>query len=240
MLYSLIPPVLIVLSVIGIIIMLVKKAPNVAAIASQKDLLERPDSVNGRENFLSRYKAKNDEKNTGVFKHKSLIVLEKSTRRMKIIFLRLENTFSLWSENLRKKRRLMSEVKPEISDSSINDDTFHKIENYPSDDRAQKDETSASVRDMAPQRRSVRPMISDEVITPKITPEKKDRLEKILIERIAGNPKDVEAYERLGEYYFEIRNFEHSKECFKQVMKLDPANANVRSKMRKLERLLYK
>lgn len=63
----------------------------------------------------------------------------------------------------------------------------------------------------------------------------KGRLEKLLIERIAANPKDIEAYERLGEYYFDIGNLTHSKECFKQIVKLDRNNINARAKLRKLE-----
>ena len=72
------------------------------------------------------------------------------------------------------------------------------------------------------------------------TAEKKDLFEKILIERIAANPKDIEAYERLGEYYMEIENWNYAKECFKQVLRLNPSSTNVRSKMRELERLLGK
>ena len=82
----------------------------------------------------------------------------------------------------------------------------------------------------------VKPMVSEKVATPKT--EIRDRLEELLIERIAANPKDIEAYERLGEYYLEIENFEFAKECFKQVIRLNPSNRNVRYKMKKLERLL--
>ncbi len=89
-----------------------------------------------------------------------------------------------------------------------------------------------------PEEKIIRPIISDKIAVPRIKPEIKNRLERILIERIASNPKDTEAYERLGEYYFEIENYEHSKECFKQVVKLDPINMNAKDKMRKLERLL--
>ena len=59
-----------------------------------------------------------------------------------------------------------------------------------------------------------------------------------LIDRIAANPKDIEAYERLGEYYLEIENWNYAKECFKQVLKLNPRNIGARSRMRKLERIL--
>ena len=36
----------------------------------------------------------------------------------------------------------------------------------------------------------------------------------------------------------EIKSYEFAKECFKQVIKLDPLNRNVKYKMRRLEHLL--
>ena len=79
-------------------------------------------------------------------------------------------------------------------------------------------------------------MVSEKVAKPKT--EIKDRLEELLIERIAANPKDIEAYERLGQYYMEIENYEFGKECFKQVVKLSPTNRNAKYALKKLERLL--
>jgi tetratricopeptide (TPR) repeat protein len=70
--------------------------------------------------------------------------------------------------------------------------------------------------------------------------DRKDIFEKIMVERIAANPKDVEAYERLGEYYIEIESWEYAKECFKQVIKLNPENNNAKDKMRELERVFSK
>ena len=79
--------------------------------------------------------------------------------------------------------------------------------------------------------KAVQPKVEKKVV-------KKDLFEKILIDRIASNPKDIEAYERLGEYYLEIESWNYAKECFKQVIKLNPRNIGARSRMRKLERIL--
>lgn len=69
---------------------------------------------------------------------------------------------------------------------------------------------------------------------------KKDQLEDILVERIALNPRDIEAYERLGDYYLEQGNLTDAKECYRQVLKLSPAYRLVKIKIRRLERLLEK
>jgi len=66
----------------------------------------------------------------------------------------------------------------------------------------------------------------------------KEQLEALLIERIVTNPKDVEAYERLGDYYLEQESFADAKECYRQVLKLSPVNRLVKIKIRRLERVL--
>lgn len=71
-------------------------------------------------------------------------------------------------------------------------------------------------------------------------PMKKDQLEDILVERISMNPRDIEAYERLGDYYLEQGNLSDAKECYRQVLKLSPAYRLVKIKIRRLERLLEK
>lgn len=82
-----------------------------------------------------------------------------------------------------------------------------------------------------------RPMISDKVTLPQKKDEK-DRYEQVLIERIALNPRDVEAYERLGDYYMENGNFGDAKECFKQVLRLSPLSRRARFRMRRVEKSL--
>jgi len=71
-------------------------------------------------------------------------------------------------------------------------------------------------------------------------PMKKDQMEDILVERISLNPRDIEAYERLGDYYLEQKNLIDAKECYRQVLKLSPAYRLVKIKIRRLERLLEK
>lgn len=73
-----------------------------------------------------------------------------------------------------------------------------------------------------------------------VPPQKKEQLEDILVERISLNPRDIEAYERLGDYYLEQNNLVDAKECYRQVLKLSPAYRLVKIKIRRLERLLEK
>ena len=76
-------------------------------------------------------------------------------------------------------------------------------------------------------------MVSKEVVYPE---ERKDELESILVERIATDPRDIEAYERLGDYYVSQGNKDDAEACYKQVLKLNPQSLSVRNKLSRFKR----
>lgn len=213
MLYTIIPPILIVISLVGIIVFLVKKAPEVAKLEKEDEKIKEGLNIS-KKSIWSILRRKNIEEHND-FKHKMLLFLEKTTKKLKVFFLKMENVFTSWGESIRNKRKAREEEHVVRALELIEENKFSK-------------ETESS-------------KMPEEVKTEEETRhEKKDILEKILVERIAANPKDIEAYERLGEYYFEIENWNYAKECFKQVLKMNPRNIGIRSKMRKLERMLSK
>lgn len=96
---------------------------------------------------------------------------------------------------------------------------------------------------------SMRPTVSQKITQPEekeseateteeTLPEVKTQLEDILVERIAANPRDLEAYERLGEYYMEQGNVQDAKECYRQVLRLSPVHRLAKIKIRRLEKML--
>ena len=237
MLYTLIPPILVIISLIGIIIFLLKKAHRVAGISS----LER-DISSSRSSVGSLPIGKNGNGETRLsnkIKATFLVFLEKVIRKIRVIFLRMENTFTSWSEALKEKRKRRLEETASNESGKKEEDVIGKINNYSPENKSFGDRILRR-KGILPieEERTIRPLIKEGYEKPSARVEIKNQLEKILIERIAANPKDTEAYERLGEYYFEIGNYNHSKECYKQVMKLNPGNIGVRSRMKKLERLL--
>ncbi len=97
---------------------------------------------------------------------------------------------------------------------------------------------------VAPQKEfssEARPMVSERVVIPE-KPAKKlihdAAEEERLIKRIAANPKNVSAYEALGDYYLEQGDVSDAKSCYRQVLKLSPVHRMVKVKIRKLERLM--
>jgi len=233
MLYSLVPPILIVLSLIGIIIFLAKKSSKLKNMPIEEPLLDSEVPKKGFfKRFISKFKWDN-------WKSFFLSFLEKITRKSRMIFLKLEAKFEEWSTKIRNKRKARSQAK--VAEVKRENSIIEKLREYkPERKMFSKKINEIPVIKKEAEEKPVKPMISERIITPRSRAEIKDKLEELLIERIAVNSKDVEAYERLGEYYMEIKSYEFAKECFKQVMKLDPLNRNVKYKMRRLEYLLSK
>lgn len=59
-----------------------------------------------------------------------------------------------------------------------------------------------------------------------------------LIERIARNPKDIEAYELLGDLYMARKDYDDAKACYRQVLRIDPHHASIAAKFRTIEDLV--
>lgn len=79
-------------------------------------------------------------------------------------------------------------------------------------------------------------MVSKEVAYPE---ERREELESILVERIASDPRDIEAYERLGDYYVSQGNKVDAESCYKQVLKLNPQSLSVRNKLSRFKRRIF-
>lgn len=250
MLYSIIPPILVILSLAGIIIFLAKKAPQVANLNDEDDL-DREELLS-RAGFFQKSKMRLKISLRGVG-HLFLGILEKITGGAKMIFTKLEGKFRNLNASVKNKRNREKGDQNSSNQAGIENnedaDIINKLYQYQPKERVVSEEAPAEKRKLGKKESSIsdeneekiiKPTVSDRVTRPRARVEMKDRLENLLIERIAANPKDTEAYERLGEYYMEIDSLIDAKECFKQVLKLDPKNGNVKYRMRRLEAMLHK
>lgn len=237
MLYSIIPPILVVLSLVGIILILAKKAPEVSKIGSRENFGSGSEIDLREPGFLGKSAKKIKEVNWKSGERVTLAVLEKLMKTLRFIFLKPGAIFSRWWVRI-KNRRKVNAVKQIIEEKSkaADDEIIDKIKNYIPEKKIVIKKAISRLRPNKIEEVSVAPMVSREAVRPKT--EMKDRLEDLLMERIAANPKDIEAYERLGQYYMEIENYEFAKECFKQIVKLSPINRNAKYTLKKLERLL--
>jgi tetratricopeptide (TPR) repeat protein len=163
-------------------------------------------------------------------KRASLYVLERLAQWFKVMTLKIYNALHHWTQSIREKKAKVL-AKPVIS--------------IPVE---MPEQVSVASSESEAHNRRIRPMISRRVTQPEkkikplivvaATPVIKNQLEDILVERIAANPRDLEAYERLGEYYMEQGNVQDAKECYRQVLRLSPVHRLAKVKIRRLEKML--
>ncbi|PIR73350.1 MAG: hypothetical protein COU40_02950 [Candidatus Moranbacteria bacterium CG10_big_fil_rev_8_21_14_0_10_35_21] len=234
------PPILIVLSLIGIILFLMKKSSQI----KEEDLSIKVAEIFSRRNsFFRNLSEKIKIKDKKKLKNFWLGMLEKFIRKVRMFFLKVETKCHDWVTKLRDRRQKGENLNSEKTFSETEEKSkeiitsggniMEKLKKY----KPERKKVSINLTLPKEEEKEVKPMIGEKVVSASMQNEK-SKLEEILIERIAINPRDIEAYERLGEYYMEIENFNFAKECFKQIMKLDPMNKNVRYKIRRLEKLV--
>ena len=235
--YSLIPPIAVILSLAAIIVFLFKKSPKVSEI---KEIQPLSVKSAGEKNFSGKNRRIFRKINLQETKRRLLAFLEKRVGNIRNIFLKMEVVFGGWVQSLRKKRNKESiEIKKQAEETEIMDKIKkYKFENLKKD--TPQSPPVSKLNKKSETEKTFKPIISEKIVKPGIQTEIRSRLEELLIERVASNPRDIEAYERLGEYYLEMESFEFAKECFKQILKLNPTNRNARYKIRRLENLLSK
>ena len=213
------PPVIIVTSLALIIFLIFRKSLEI-----EKQILKNKKKENGNKLVVS-------------VKAKGLRILEKISHWFKIFSLKFHN----WNENklkILKKKKTETEIAEEKIaeeemkskkriipvirkiDIQVNKKERKKMQYYKKAEEKEKN----NVRKIMFRKKIVRP------------DDTRKELEEILIERIATDPRDIEAYERLGDCYISQNNYKDAQECYRQVLKLNPQSLTVKSKLNRLNK----
>jgi len=227
MLYYILPPIIIIASISLLIWFLFRKATLIPQDAI---------SVPQQENFYSS-KIKSFFSAIG---HFFLGFAEALIRRAKLMSLKFHNTSNDWAQTLRKKRE-KSKTEREDRLNSLNALKNGESLKEQQSNVFQQEEHNAEAFVYQRRMRRAQPMVSDSVTLPERRMQKdttKEKLEDVLIKRIAMNPRDIEAYERLGDYYMQQENAKDALECYRQVLKLSPVHSKAKMKIRRLESML--
>ncbi|HBI34433.1 MAG TPA: hypothetical protein DEA43_01215 [Candidatus Moranbacteria bacterium] len=164
-----------------------------------------------------------------------LKILERLMHHSKLLSLKFHNVSNAWFQTIREKRQRSVQLQKEEQEKKVLLNTEFQQTDEVKDSEAVNVQYKSNVVEEV---RTSRPMVKDAVTMPRQKMVKeKNQLEEALIKRIAVNPRDIEAYERLGDYYLEGDNFQDSLECFKQVLRLSPAHHKARLRIRRLERM---
>lgn len=230
MLYYILPPIVIVISLAALISFLFRK---VAQIPSD-------ELLNNDQEGVLRAKVKVAPTVVG---HFTLKILERMMHKFKLMSLKFHNISNEWFHSIRRKRekgmKAMEEARRFEEQQRICQEQEQPETRImqPEIETEPEDEIVIQRHRRMPARK---PMLRGDIVKPdkEARIERKEQLEDALIKRIAINPKDIEAYERLGDYYMEQLNLQDAHECYKQVLKLSPVNYKAKSKIRKIEREL--
>ena len=217
MLNYILPPIIIIISVSMLIMFLFRKAAQIPA----------------GEFIADEYKRESEKKTVKIMSAMGqfgLKFLERLMHHTKLLSLKFHNVSNAWFQTIREKRQRSAQLQKEAQEKKNEQNVRAR----------QIDESSMVQSDSSvlPEKQVLRPMVRATATMPQQTRLKeKNKLEDALIKRIAINPRDIEAYERLGDYYLENENFQDSLECFRQVLRLSPAHHKARLRIRRLERM---
>ena len=226
-------PIILVAALAGLVIIIGKKSA----------ALKKTDSFQMKSAF-SDDKNRNWKDRLKSVGKKFLHLTEKILILIRISFKKIEQVVSNWAIRLKAKRsgRKVEDVSLEktsleerLGDS---EDSVKIVEDLVRDDEIsaglnQGGEKISYVNSEVISRRKIQhePVVIQKKET---LPEDKVR-EAALIYRIAENPKDIEAYREIGDYYMDIGNIRDAKESFKMVLKLRPRDLKAKSSLREIE-----
>jgi tetratricopeptide (TPR) repeat protein len=172
------------------------------------------------------------------FGQKTLHLLEKFLDLTKTAFKRTEQIVSRWTEKLRawRKEKKSEDVSlteiPSKPDEAEFLEEIEKTELISADLSKKEEKVAYAGREVVVRKK----IMSEPVVISKPEPLPEDKVrEAALIYRIAENPKDIEAYREIGDYYMSIGNIKDAKEAFKMVLKLRPRDLKAKSSLREIE-----
>jgi len=158
---------------------------------------------------------------------------EKTLRKLRLLLLKIDNVFVKLIGSSREKTQIWT-VRSRAWMEQHRLKKIKKLEVLEKLDQAEIIETIQKAKEDVKNgngKNEKKPEISK----PELSEEElKYAEETSCIDMIARDPRNIEAYRRLGFLYCEQGNKEDAKNCFKQVLKLNPDDLEVISKMKDL------
>jgi hypothetical protein len=221
-----VPPIVLVIALASLAVMLGRKS---AALKTDQSFQAQPGEPAGKVGWRNRLNSMG---------RKTLHILEKILDFSKVAFKKTEQMFSIWAAKLRARRKgknfeeiISGNFPKEPNKASILEE-LEKNEDM-SSNLTQTNEDVRQIRNDVVVRRRI---VEEPVIIQKKELLPEDRVqEAALVYRIAENPKDIEAYREIGDYYMGIGNIKDAKESFKMVLKLRPRDLKAKSSLREIE-----
>lgn len=223
---NLIPWTIAVLSLLGIVIIVLRKIPLLLKLP--------PKPQEGQtQPFLGKILLQKIVLRIRGLKYSSYLALfskwlEKTLRKIRVLILKIDNIFVSLIGKSREKSQIWT-VRSRAWMEQHRLKKIQKLQVLEKLDQAEIIETIQKAKEEVREEEANGKKVEE-------TAPKKEELseEKNCIDMIAKDPRNVDAYKRLGFLYCEQGNKDDAKNCFKQVLKLNPDDLEVISKMREL------
>ena len=233
--FNLIPQVIIIFSIGIIVFVFGKNIPKIKGMQDEDSLFENKNKE--RRKFLYLFgklirKIKKDnyqERTNLVWKW-----LEKSLRKIRIKFLKLDNKIVSVLEKLKKKSVNYNdkdfEFKKEIeSGKNIILEEIEKDKKNDTDESEDELQTSEIInKEKSKSKNEIKKK------------EEKNSKEKECIDLILKSPKNIKAYWKLGVVYSRKKKYKDSISCFRQIIKIDPGYTKAKKKITSLMKRMKK
>lgn len=205
--FELLPQIIIIVSIAGIIFIVARKIPSLSKIPEDIKVSDVSDSFKKKfkaPSFINKLWFKIKSFRYSEYSHKFLDFSEKVLRKLKFVFLKLENKLTDWAELLKEYSQKVK-IRRQGIGVRINSDSEKNVESkiFHSSD------VTSSIEDL-------------------------DKLEEKCIAAIAKNPRDIKAYKELGSLYIKKNNVPDAREAFQQVLRLDHFDKDAEEQLRKL------
>lgn len=187
--------------------------------------------------------------------------LEKILRKVRVVILKIDNLFIAWIARAREKsqvwtirsrawmehRRLKKKEKTHLLEKLDKAEISHELEKMKQEVAKEEDEAfKDKVENIKngngvhlEQEKSPEPIISDFSVSESVSAEISGK-EKDCIDAIARNPKDSRAYHNLGFLYLNQKNYSDARACFRQALKINPEDEEVKRKLEEIKALKSK
>jgi len=149
--------------------------------------------------------------------------LEKTLRKLRVTLLKLDNVFL----NLIERAREKSQILKARSRAWVEHHRLKKIEKLQMLEKLDQAEVSETIEKAKKE--------SKKEPVPKKEKDSTLAEEKKLVDLITKEPRNIEAYRKLGFLYLKLDNKEDAKNCFREVLKIDPDDLEVISKLKELD-----
>lgn len=208
--FDLLPQIIIIASISGIIVIIARKLPllssipkdaKISDISGKADFIKTPGFLNKLLLTIKGFKYSEHF-------HRFLDLSERFLRKLKIVFLKLENKITDWAEFLRQQSQ-----KVRIRREGIGIEIKNGGDDCPEVLRLDKKSGSGA---SAQEEREI------------------DLIEEKYIAEITKNPRDIEIYRMLGELYIKKNNISDAREAFRQILRLNPSDKDAGLKLMKL------